>query len=319
MKVFITTKILDKGIELLKKQGYEVEIGALDQNLSQKEIMEKGKGADALLSQLEDVIDGRVMDAIGPQLKVIANYAVGYDNVDLQEAKKRNILVCNTPGVLTEAVAEHTIGLLLAITRRIVEADKFTRAGKYKGFDPDLLVGVDLQEKTAGIIGHGRIGCRVADILQRAFGMKVLYYDVQRDEEKEKQCGIRYRSFQDVLQESDVVSLHVNLSESTRHLIGATEFRLMKPTSYLINTARGAVVDETALVEALKKKQIQGAAIDVFESEPTAPPGIDTLDNLVITPHIGSASKEARDAMAELAAQNIIAVLGKQGSAFLVQ
>ena len=184
-KVFITTKIPDKGIELLKKQGYEVEIGALDQNLSQKEIMEKGKGADALLSQLEDVIDGRVMNAIGPQLKVIANYAVGYDNVDLKEAKKRNILVCNT--------------------------------------------------------------------------------------------------------------------------------------SYFINTARGAVVDETALVEALQKKQIQGAAIDVFESEPTVPPGIDTLDNLVITPHIGSASKEARDAMAELAARNIIAVLSGEKPIGLVK
>lgn len=319
MKVFITTKIPDKGIEVLKQQGYKVEIGAFDQNLSQKEIMQKAKGADALLSQLEDSINGKVMDAIGPQLKVIANYAVGYDNVDLQEAKKRNISVCNTPGVLTETVAEHAVGLLLAITRRIVEADKFTRAGKYKGFDPDLLVGVELQGKTAGIIGHGRIGCRVAEILQKAFGMKVLYNDTSRDRKREVRCGISYRPLEELLQQSDVVSLHVNLSESTRHLIGEKEFRLMKPTSYLINTARGAVVDEKALVEALRKKQIRGAAIDVFESEPKVPKGIKELDNLVITPHIGSASMEARDQMAELAAQNIIAILSGKGSACLIK
>lgn len=309
MKVFITTKIPDKGITLLKEQGYEVEIGAL----------EKAKGADALLSQLEDPIDGKVMDAIGPQLKVIANYAVGYDNIDLTAAKERNIAACNTPGVLTQAVAEHTLGLILAITRRIVEADKFTRAGKYKGFNPDLLLGVDLQGKTVGIVGHGKIGCRVAEMLKKAFDMKVLYYDLVRDLAIEERCGISYRSLEQLLQEADVVSLHVNLSESTRHLIGEKELEGMKPTSYLINTARGAVVDEKALVEALRKKQIRGAAIDVFESEPKVPKGIEELDNLVITPHIGSASMEAREKMAELAAQNIIAVLSGKGSACLIK
>lgn len=317
-KVFVTTKIPDSGIELLKKEGYQIEIGSVT-NLSQKEIMKRARGFDALLSQLEDLISGEVMDAVGPQLKVIANYAVGYDNINLEEAAKRNILVCNTPGVLTESVAEHAVGLILAIARRIAEADRFTRSGKYKGFDPDLLLGIELEGKTLGLIGHGRIGCRVADILQKAFGMKVLYYDVIRNEQKETQCGIIYASLESVLQQSDVVSLHISLSDSTRHFIGEKELALMKPSAYFVNTARGAVVDEKALVTALKEKQIQGAALDVFENEPNLTPGLSRLENVVLTPHISSATKEARGKMAEIAAQNIIAVLSHKGSAFFVK
>lgn len=308
-RVFLTTKIPDIGVELLKKRGYDIEFGPLKQ----------AKGIDALLCLLIDTIDGSVMDAIGPQLKVISNYAVGLDNIDLAAAKKRNIAVCNTPGVLTEAVAEHAVGLILAITRRIIEADKFTRAGKYKGFEPDLLVGMELQGKTLGLVGHGRIGCRVADIAQKAFGMRVLYFDVARDEQREIQCNIIYASLEDVLKQADVVSLHVSLSDSTRHLIGEKELSAMKSTAYLINTARGAVVDEKALVKALKAKQIMGAAIDVFENEPALALGLTKLENVVLTPHIASATAEARGKMAELAAQNIIAVLSGKGSAFLAQ
>src|SRR3989344_2950081 len=254
-KVFITTKIPDAGISLLKAQGYEIEIGSAE-NLSEEKIKKLAKGADALLSQLEDRIDGALLDAIGPQLKAGANYSVGYDNVDLKATKERGILFTNTPGVQKEVVAEHAVALLLTVARRIVEADRYTRAGKYKGFEPDLLVGTELAGKTLGLIGHGRIGCRAADILQKGFGMKVMYYDSVRDEQREKKCGIAY-----------AVTIHVTLSASTRHLIGTKEIAFMKPTAYLVNTSRGAVIDEKELVKALQEKRIAGAGLDVFEEE----------------------------------------------------
>ena len=297
--VFITTKIPDAGITLLKEQGYQIEIGDIA----------KAKGAHALLSQLKDQIDGKMMDAIGSQLKVIANYAVGYNNIDLKAAAERNIIVTNTPGVLTEAVAEHTVGLILALTKRIVEADRFTRAGKYQGFDPDLLVGTEIHGKMLGIVGHGRIGCRVGEVLQKAFGMKVLYYDVKRDTEAELKCGIIYASLDELLSKADVVSIHVPLLSSTHHLISEKELQQMKPTSFLINSSRGSIVDEQALVKALQAKHIQGAALDVFEEEPKITSGLTELENVVLTPHIASATKEAREAMAVLASQSIIAVL----------
>ena len=297
--VFITTKIPDAGITLLKEQGYQIEIGDIA----------KAKGAHALLSQLKDQIDGKMMDAIGSQLKVIANYAVGYNNIDLKAAAERNIIVTNTPGVLTEAVAEHTVGLILALTKRIVEADRFTRAMKYQGFDSDLLVGTEIHGKMLGIVGHGRIGCRVGEVLQKAFGMKVLYYDVKRDMEAELKCGIAYASLGELLSQADVVSIHVPLLSSTHHLISEKELQQMKPTSFLINSSRGSIVDEQALVKALQAKHIQGAALDVFEEEPKITSGLTELENVVLTPHIASATKEAREAMAVLASQNIVAVL----------
>lgn len=318
-KVFITTKIPDLGLSQLTAQGYEVEIGSQDTNLPEEEIKKRAKGADALLVQLEDRIDGALLDAIGPQLKVVANYAVGYDNVDLQAIKERGVLFTNTPGVLTEVVAEHAVALLLAVARRVVEGDRYTRAGKYKGFEPDLLVGTELAGKTLGLIGHGRIGCRVADILQKGFGMKVMYYDSIRDEQREKQCGIIYASLEDVLRAADAVTLHVSLSASTRHLFGAKEIALMKPTAYLVNTSRGAVIDEKALVRALQAQQIAGAALDVFEEEPNLSEGLADLENVVLTPHVASASREARDKMAELAARNIIEVLSGRTPPNLIQ
>lgn len=318
MKVFITTKIPDKGIELLKQKGYEVEVGSSD-HLSEHQLMKKAKGVDALISLPVDHINGKVLDSIGPQLKVVSNYAVGYDNVDLAETKKRNILVTNTPGVLTEAVAEHAVGLILAISRRIVEADQFMRSGKYKGFDPDLLVGTELKEKTLGIVGHGRIGCRVADIMQKAFEMKVVYYDVKRDMEAEQGCGIAYLSLEDLLNISDVVSIHVPLLPETKHLIGESQLRMMKPSAYFINTSRGPIVDEKSLAKILKENVIRGAALDVFENEPKMESDLKKLSNVVVTPHIASATHEAREQMALLAAQNIIAVLENQGTAFFVK
>lgn len=317
-KVFITTKIPDKGIQILRDKGYEVSVGP-DHILSRREIMQKAKGVEALLCQLEDKIDAKFLDAIGSQLKVVANYAVGYDNIDLQEVKARHIAVCNTPGVLTQAVAEHTVGLILAVARRVVEADAFIRSGKYRGFDPDLFVGMELKGKVLGIVGHGRIGCRVADILQKAFEMNVIYYDIARDIQAERACGISYASLQELLIKADVVSLHVSLSPATKHLIGEKELNTMKSGAYLINTARGLVVDEKALVKILKGKRIKGAALDVFENEPKLAPGLAKLKNVVLTPHIGSATKEAREKMAEVSAQNIIAVIEGKASAFLVK
>lgn len=298
-RVFLTNTIPASGIHLLKRAGYRVERGPL----------KKAKGADALLCLLTDRINGKIMDAVGAQLKVISNYAVGLDNVDLQAAKKRKIVVTNTPDVLTETVAEHTLALILALARRIREADRFVRIGRYKGFDPNLFLGTELQGKILGIVGCGRIGLEVARKMYTAFGMRVCYYDQAPREEAEKTCGAFPVSLIRLLKESDVVSLHVPLLPSTKHLIGEKELGLMKKTAYLVNTARGAVVDEKALVKALQEGKIAGAALDVFEEEPKLTSGLAKLENVLLTPHIASATKEARERMAVLAAQNIIDVL----------
>jgi glyoxylate reductase len=296
--VFITNRIPEEGINLLQRQGYVLKFGSL----------KEAKGAHALLCLLTDTVDAKAMDAIGPQLKVISNMAAGLDNIEVPEAVKRGITFANTPGVLTEAVAEHTVALLLAVSRRVVEGDSFVRAKKYKGWQVDLLLGQELQSKTLGIVGYGRIGSRVAAILEKGFGMKIMYHDEHRNEIAEKN-NVQYVSFKDLLRVSDVVSLHVPLLETTRHMVGEKELRMMKRTAYLINTARGAVVDEKALVRALQKDTIAGAGIDVFEHEPKIEQSLLKLQNIVLTPHIASASHEARVAMAELAAKNIITIL----------
>ncbi len=298
--VFITSRIPQEGINLLQQQGYALKFGPL----------KNAKGAHALLCLLTDTVDAKTMDLIGPQVRVISNMAAGLDNIDVHEAVKRGITFANTPGVLTEAVAEHTVALLLAVSRRVVEGDQFVRAKKYKGWQIDLLLGQELQGKTLGIVGYGRIGSRVAEILEKGFGMKVVYHDEHRNEIAEKN-NARYVSFEDLLKISDVVSLHVPLLPTTVHLIGEKELLTMKRTVYLINTARGQVVDEKALSKALKEGEIAGAGIDVFEHEPKVNASLLKAQNAVLTPHIGSASHEARIAMAELAAQNIINVLKK--------
>ncbi|MBI4138092.1 MAG: D-glycerate dehydrogenase [Candidatus Wildermuthbacteria bacterium] len=296
--VHVTSKIPQEGLDLLIRQGYQIRTGPLS----------KARGAHALLCMLTDTVDEKTMDNIGPQLKVISNMAVGLDNIQIDEAIKRGISFANTPGVLTEAVAEHAVALLLAVARRIAEADVFVRAKKYKGWQADLLLGQELQGKSAGILGYGRIGSRVADILEKGFGMKVLYHDERRNEIADRNKA-EYVSFEDLLRRSDVVSLHVPLLPGTRHLIGEKELGLMKKTAYLINTSRGAVVHEKALAQALRNSVIAGAGIDVFEYEPKVDALLLKEKRIVLTPHIASASKEARRAMAELAAKNIIAVL----------
>jgi lactate dehydrogenase-like 2-hydroxyacid dehydrogenase len=308
MKIYITRKIPDLALSMLEKAGFEIDINQENRTLEKSELIEilSKKDYDCLLSLLTDKIDSEVFDSC-KSLKIVSNYAVGFNNIDLDEAKKRNIIVTNTAGTLTDSVAEHTVALLLALTCRIVEGDRFTRDGKYKGFDPMLLLGEELEDKTVGILGAGRIGQKTAKILHHGFGMKVLYYDVLRNENFEKDCeAVFYESVDDVLKNSDVVCLAVPLLDSTRHLINKDRLKMMKKTAYLINTARGPVVDEKALVEALKNKTIAGAGLDVFENEPELADGLTDLENVVLTPHIASATTRARNEMAEIVANNLI-------------
>jgi len=317
-KIFVTRQIPEVGINLLEEKGWDVSVGP-EGSISREDLLEGVKGVDAILSVLTEKIDGEVMDAAGSQLKIVANYAVGYNNIDVEEAKKRGVVVTNTPGVLTDTVADHAVGLILAVAQRIAEADKYTRAGKYKAWGPKLFLGGDIKGKTLGIVGLGRIGFAVAERLMKGFEMKVIYYDIKRNEELEKEHNIEYREINDLLKEADFVSLHTALTDETKHLINAERLELMKPTAYLVNTSRGPIIDEKALVEVLKNKGIAGAALDVFENEPELSPGLIELDNAILTPHIASATIGTRNKMSEMAAQNIIASLEGQTPSNLVE
>lgn len=305
-KIFITRKFPGPGIETLEKK-YDVTTNKRNKVLSKWQLKGAVRGIDAIVSLLTDKIDAEVMDAAGDNLKIIANYAVGFDNIDIAAAKEREIVVTNTPGVLTEAVAEHTFALILSVGRRIVEADWFARDNRYKQWEPELLLGIELKGKTLGILGLGRIGGVVAQIAQ-GFGMEVIYYDEIRNKALEKEYKVTYHQLETVIKESDVISIHVPLLPTTRHLIDTHEFSIMKPTAILINTARGPIVNEQALIHALQKKQIFGAGLDVFEHEPKISRALEHLDNVVLTPHIASATTEARDAMSKIVADNIISL-----------
>lgn len=315
LHVFVTRPIPKVGIDLLKKQGYRVKVQPEPINLSKRVLLKQVKGCDAILSLLTNRIDADIMDAAGPRLKVLSNYAVGFDNIDVEAAKKRNIIVTNTPSPqISESVAEHTFALMLALAHRVVEADLFTRSGKYKGWDPALLIGRDIAKTQLGLIGLGNIGKTVAKHAH-AFDMHVAYHDRKRDEEFEKTYSATFMSFEDLLRTSDIVSLHVPLLPSTRHLINAKALRLMKKDALLINTARGPVVDETATLKALYAKKLGGFALDVFECEPLIDCNprdryeLRKLSNVIMTPHIASATIKSREAMALLAATNIIEAL----------
>lgn len=309
MNIYITRKIPSSGIKLLKEKGYEVDISKKDGVLTKDELKNalKLKEYDAILCLLTDNIDAEIFDMV-PKAKIFANYAVGYDNIDVKEAKRRGIVITNTPGVLTETVAEHTTALMFATTQRIVEGDRLTRAGKYDGWAPMLLLGMNLRGKTLGVVGAGRIGSTVANIMKGGSGMNIIYFDIKRNEEFEKATGGKfYESIEKVLKLSDIVTLHVPLLDSTHHMIDKEKLEMMKPTAYLINTSRGPVVDENALVEALREGKIAGAGLDVYENEPKLADGLTELENVVLTPHIASATEETRQKMSEMSAQNIIA------------
>lgn len=307
-KVYVTRKIPESGITLLQRAGYSVVVSEKDGVLTKDELIAKLQkdSYDAILCLLTDTVDGDVFDA-APNAKIFANYAVGYDNIDMKEARARGITVTNTPDVLTDTVAEHTIALMLSITSRIAEGDRFMRARKYDGWAPLMLLGTDLKGKTLGILGTGRIGARVGHIASRGLGMTLCYYDIKKNEVFEKEYGAEFKSTVDeVLRVADVVTVHVPLLESTRHLINKERLSMMKKTAYLINSSRGPVIDEKALVEALRNNVIKGAALDVFENEPALAPGLSELENVVVTPHIASATEETRGKMADIAAESIV-------------
>jgi glyoxylate reductase len=261
-----------------------------------------------LLSLITDQVDQSLMDAL-PDLKVIANYGTGVEHIDLASASARNIQVTNTPGVLSDTVADLTWGLILATCRRIVESDHTVRSGQFPGWTPYSQLGLEVTGRTLGLVGMGQIGEKVAR-RARGFEMKVLYH--QRTPllpEKERALGVSYCSFAALLRESDIISLHTPLTPQTHHLINAETLRLIRPTSVLINTARGPVVDEAALVEALREKKLYGAGLDVFEQEPLVHPSLISLPNVVLTAHIGSATEVTRNRMGDLAIENLLSIL----------
>jgi D-3-phosphoglycerate dehydrogenase len=308
--VFVTRQLAQTNIDELKKH-FDVEVNSPDRELSKSELRAKAKGRNALLTMMADTVDAELLDAAGPQLKIVANFAVGYNNFNLAAATERGVILTNTPGVLDDATATHAWALLLAAARRIVEFDKFVRAGKWSSWSVMGFNGLDVDGKTLGIAGLGRIGSNVAR-KAAGFNMKILYSDVRPNPEFEKQVGARYVDKETLLKESDFITLHVPLTPETRHYIGEKELGLMKKTALLVNASRGPVVDEKALVKALREKQIWGAALDVFENEPKLEPGLIELDNVVVVPHIASATFETRLAMGRIAVNNIIKVLNGQ-------
>lgn len=310
-KVVVTRKIPGNGMQMLKDAGFEVVVGEQDSPMERSKLLEFIKGADGVLTQLQDKVDEEFLTTAGAQLKVVANFAVGYDNFDTTALLSHNVIGTNTPDVLTEAVAEHTFALIFAITRRVVEAD-IIALRQNSAFGPEVLLGMELKGKILGVLGLGRIGSRVAEI-GKAIGMSIIYYDIKQNNEFEAQLGAIFKATpEELLKEADVVSVHVPLMDATRHLINKEKLEMMKKTAYLVNTSRGPVVDEAALAQALKDKIIAGAALDVFENEPKLSPGLESLMNVVLTPHIASATHEARSSMGELDAKNIIAVLTNQ-------
>ena len=311
-KVYVTRRIAQEALDMIT-QDTEMEVWPEELPPPYEVLLEKVKNIDGLLSLLTDRIDANLMNA-APKLKVISNMAVGYDNINIPEATNHSIVVGYTPGVLTETTADFAFALIMAAARRVVEADAYTRKGRWKTWGPMVMLGQDIHHATLGLVGLGRIGMEVAK-RARGFNMKVIYFDAQRrSTQEEKELGVEYiPELSTLLSRSDFVSLHVPLIPQTHQLMGAKEFALMKPTAILVNTSRGPVVDQKALYEALKAKQILAAAIDVTETEPISPDDpLLTLDNIIITPHIASASVVTRTRMAVMAAENLIAGLRGQ-------
>lgn len=306
-RIVVTRRIPEPALELLR-EGSELWVSERDGPLPSAELHAAVKGADGVVTLLHDRVDDAFLDAAGPQLRVVSNVAVGYDNIDVPAAAARGVVVTNTPGVLTEATADIAFGLILAVTRRLGEGERLIRSGRPWSWHMFFMLGSGLQGKTLGVVGLGGIGRAVAR-RARAFGMEIAYHGRnQAPAEVEAELEARRLGFDQLLAEADVLSLHCPLNEETRHLIDAAALRAMRPSAYLINTARGPVVDEAALVEALRAGEIAGAGLDVFEREPEVDPGLLELENAVLVPHLGSATEETRTAMAELAARNALAV-----------
>ncbi len=307
-KVLVTRRLPKAAMDKVRK-AVNAQVNPHDRPMTRRELLRGLMGKDGVLSLLNDRMDGEAMDAAGPALKVIANYAVGFNNIVVPDATERGIVVTNTPEVLTETTADMAWSLIMATCRRIAEGDDFLRRGTPWDWAPLMMLGADVHGKTLGILGLGRIGQGVAR-RARGFNMKVIYYDAFRQKPAaEKRLGVQYKRFDSVIKQADIITVHTPLMKETIHLINAKVLKAMKKTAYLVNTSRGPIVDEAALARALRRGDIAGAGIDVFEEEPKVHPELVKCRNAVITPHIASATIETRTAMGTLAASNLIAVL----------
>ncbi len=307
MKVFITSDIPEVAYKLLKKNRINFDYYKEDRPIPKNILQKKVKDCDALIPLLTEQIDSRLIDQM-PNCKVIANYAVGYNNIDIEYAKSKKILVTNTPNVLTESTADLTIALVLACARRLYEAERIVRLQKFKGWKPKMLLGVEMKGKVFGILGAGRIGSAVA-ARAYSFGTKIIYYDSQKNYDLENGFCAKKVTLNTLLRQSDFISVHLPLNKNTHHFLNKERLNLVKPTAILVNTARGEIIDESFLIKMLKKNKIRSAGFDVYENEPAISKELIKLNNVVLLPHIGSATEEARNGMAELAASNVINVL----------
>lgn len=308
-RVVVTGRIPETALENLRAK-HDVIAWESEGSISREELLRRVAGADAIVSLLTERVDAELLDAAGPQLKVVSNVAVGYDNIDVPACAERGIIATNTPGVLTEATADIAFGLILMATRRLGEGERLIRAGQPWKWGMFFLLGSSLQGKTLGIVGMGGIGIATAR-RAKAFGMEIVYQSRSEiDPAIADELGARHVELDELLAVSDVVSLHCPYGPNTHHLIGAEQLAAMKDTAYLVNTARGPIIDEAALALALRENQIAGAGLDVFEQEPKVHPWLLELENVALIPHLGSATVETRTAMAVLAATNTLAVLG---------
>jgi glyoxylate reductase len=310
MKVFITREIPETGIILLKKKGFEVSVYKKDQSIPRKEFLKCIKDCDAVISFLTDHIDKEVIDQM-KNCKVIANYAVGFNNIDVEYAKSKGILVTNTPDVLTDSTADLTMALVLSCSRLLPQAEEFVRAGKFVGWRAKLFLGIELKNKYFGILGAGRIGTAVAK-RAHSFGCKIIYYSNSKNNFLESKLIAKKSSLSSILKKIDILSIHLPLTKHTQNLLNATNLPLLKKSAIVINTARGEIVDEKVLISMLKTEKIFAAGLDVYENEPNIKKEFYNLDNVILLPHIGSATVEARNNMSILAAKNVIAVLSRK-------
>lgn len=311
MRIHVTFPLFGECLEILRAEGRDVDVRATDAPHTPESLARAVEGCDGLLCTLFDRLDEAFFDRFAPprgRLRFVAQFGVGYDNIDARAAAARGVLATNTPGVLTDATAEMAVALMSAAARRVGEGERVVRAGAWPGWRPDQLLGRTLVGGTLGIVGAGRIGRRVAELL-RGFEMRILYWNRTRRPDFEAESGARFAELDELLAAADFVSLHVALTPETRHLIDARRLALMKPDAVLANTARGAVVDEAALVEALRAGRLGAAGLDVYEAEPRLAPGLAELENVVLAPHLGSATRRARLAMGTMAAKNLVAML----------
>lgn len=307
MKVFVSRDIPSIGIELFRKKGFEVSVYKKDKPIPRKDFIKEVKNCDGLISLLTDKIDKEVIDQM-KDCKVIANYAVGFNNIDIEYAKSKDIVITNTPDVLTNSTADLTISLVLSCARFLPQAEEFVRSRKFVGWKPKLFLGVELKDKYFGILGAGRIGTEVAK-RAHSFGCKIFYYSSAKNEYLESNLSAKKLSLNSILKKADIVSLHLPLNKKSNNLLNEEKLKLLKSSAILINTARGEVLDESFLIKLLKQNKITSAGFDVYQNEPNLNKEFYKLKNVVLLPHIGSATVEARNNMSLLAAKNIIAVL----------